>query len=820
MTTLVIDCTELYQNPVRTGIQRVVRELLRHWPYGRIRARVARFDPAKGLLPLPEQAIRILTDEARGAAAMSRDALVNALQQVNEKPEPLPPDPRIFIPEVFYDHARCRFYAGRQPAMLAYDFLPCLRPGLFGSSSVAGLMPYLRLLSTVPHVAYISEHTRREYETRIARRPAAGPVLPLGADGLQIERQVWHNGRAGYVSLGSLDTRKKQHLIAEAFIRLWEGGHNPPLTLIGRAFEGHKIGWLNEARRFPQFRWLDGATDADVANALRGTRATIYVSEAEGFGLPPVESVAAGVPVIAAVSCPSVAMLQSAGALLLDPVTPDGIAAAVLALEDDATAAALWQGAVGVRLGTWRDFARATAEWLDGGGFGGRDAPPLSGVPTGERLITTGAAAVGLTRIRFEEIDQTIVAASAARSEPERIAELCHYFTSLPEGLEHLAQLDPFSAEYRAGMLQVLALITLRPDYEPERDEAANYLPASGEGYLPSAYQSGDSSFLGEFLQAWGGVLKALDLRRGARVLEYGAGEGQIAVQLARMGCDVTVVDIERRYLEIIESEAKSLHVSVATLHGRFGDGPEGMKFDAILFFEAFHHALDHLGLLPRLRDRLAPNGRIVFAGEPILEPDSHWAPTLPYPWGPRLDALSLCAMRSQGWCELGFARDYFGEALMRAGLIVRFQPSAGTARGAAYIAQAHNGVIEMGEPILVGANGRHDEWHAPEGTHRWTAAEEVVLPLDQSPGWTAVSLHLANWLPVRKRIRVIAGSESNEVMMQPGEIVELTVPLRDAPPRILLRCVLTGPGEYGPTTDSRSFGIAVQRITYHCKTV
>jgi SAM-dependent methyltransferase len=308
-------------------------------------------------------------------------------------------------------------------------------------------------------------------------------------------------------------------------------------------------------------------------------------------------------------------------------------------------------------------------------------------------------------------------------------------------------------------------------------------------------------------------VLKALDLRRGANVLEYGAGEGQIALHLARMGCNVTVVDIERRCLEIIASEAKSLGTSVATVHGGFGDGPDGVQFEAILFFEAFHHALDHFDVLERMRDRLAPGGRIVFAGEPILEPDSYWLPTLPYPWGPRLDALSLRAMRTYGWCELGFARDYFVEALLRAGFVTRFRASADTARGSAYIAQANDGVIEMGEPVLIEATGRPGEWHAPEGAHRWTAAEEAILPLDQSTRWTAVSLRLINHLPLGKTVWAIAGSESNEVMIRPGETVELTLPLRNTPPRLVLRCELTRLDQHA--ADQRSFGIAVQRVTY-----
>jgi glycosyltransferase involved in cell wall biosynthesis len=365
MAPLVIDCTELYQNPIRTGIQRVVRELLRHWPYDRIKARIAWFDPIRGLLPLSERAVRILTEKEPGVATMSYQALVESLGRTDREPDPLPSDFRVFIPEVFYDHARCRFYEARAPAMLAYDFLPYLRPDLFASPSLIGLMPYLQLLCRASQVAFISEQTKREYETRIARRPTLGPVLPLGADGLGLERQVWHAGRAGYVSIGSLDTRKNQHLVVEAFIQLWEGGRTIPLTLIGHAFAGHKLEWLNAARRFPQFHWLEHATDADVAESIGRARATIYVSEAEGYGLPPVESLAVGVPVIVSASCPSVATLEPSGMRRLDPVTPQAITAAVLALEDDAVAATLWREAEMLKFKTWRDFAWMAAAWLD-----------------------------------------------------------------------------------------------------------------------------------------------------------------------------------------------------------------------------------------------------------------------------------------------------------------------------------------------------------------------------------------------------------------------------------------------------------------------
>jgi hypothetical protein len=49
----------------------------------------------------------------------------------------------------------------------------------------------------------------------------------------------------------------------------------------------------------------------------------------------------------------------------LDPVTPQAIAAAVFALEDDAVAAGLWREGEMLKFGTWRDFAWMAAAWLD-----------------------------------------------------------------------------------------------------------------------------------------------------------------------------------------------------------------------------------------------------------------------------------------------------------------------------------------------------------------------------------------------------------------------------------------------------------------------
>ena len=82
--------------------------------------------------------------------------------------------------------------------------------------------------------------------------------------------------------------------------------------------------------------------------------------------------------------------------------------------------------------------------------------------------------------------------------------------------------------------------------------------------------------------------------------------------------------------------------------------------FDVAVFFESFHHCADHIALLHRLHDVLRPGGVVFFAAEPIQKLD--------YPWGPRLDGLSVWSSRTHGWLELGFDNAYFERALSRTG--------------------------------------------------------------------------------------------------------------------------------------------------------
>ncbi len=82
---------------------------------------------------------------------------------------------------------------------------------------------------------------------------------------------------------------------------------------------------------------------------VAGARMLIYPSRSEGFGFPPLEALAAGVPVVAS-DVPAIAEITAEGALLVPPGDPEALGAAVHRLHEDETARAACLAAGAVRV--------------------------------------------------------------------------------------------------------------------------------------------------------------------------------------------------------------------------------------------------------------------------------------------------------------------------------------------------------------------------------------------------------------------------------------------------------------------------------------
>lgn len=215
---------------------------------------------------------------------------------------------------------------------------------------------------------------------------------------------------------------------------------------------------------------------------------------------------------------------------------------------------------------------------------------------------------------------------------------------------------DPWSPEYLDFQFACYEKIAGKKYFIA--NEFSNFLDVDKFVATPFPFYTQSYRTVSDQLIMVGLVMRAMKLPPGARILEFGAGWGNTAVNLARMGYKVTVVDIEQRFLDIVKGRSSGFQENIEIVQGDFSviDQLTG-RYDAILFKECFHHCVDHQRFVASFSSRLSENGLVCFAGEPIY-------PDFPVPWGVQCDGESVWAIRNFGWLELGFNESYFVEML------------------------------------------------------------------------------------------------------------------------------------------------------------
>jgi alpha-1,3-rhamnosyl/mannosyltransferase len=235
-----------------------------------------------------------------------------------------------------------------------HDLMPVLNPGWYRPDHRWALVRGLE--AAARHAARIvadSAWVASMVENRLGVARARISVVPLGVSDrfrtaperplvLALERR-WDLVAGGYIlAVGQVTARKNLLTVVRALASLGpEGSHRLPLVVAGSPgpaseelrSEAHRLGVAD------RLRLLGYLPDDLLVAVVAGARVLVHPSVDEGFGLTPIEAMAAGTPVIASQSASLPEVVGGAG-ILVPPEDQDAWAEAlgrVIADDDERT---------------------------------------------------------------------------------------------------------------------------------------------------------------------------------------------------------------------------------------------------------------------------------------------------------------------------------------------------------------------------------------------------------------------------------------------------------------------------------------------------
>lgn len=279
---------------------------------------------------------------------------------------------------------------GLRPVFLIHDLIPITHPEFCRAGERPRHRARMRHALECAHgIIANSEATLAELGEFARSEGFALPdsvVAWLGADQRAAPAPQPLGARPYFVTIGTIEARKNHLLLLQVWQRFVSrlGEHAPRLMLVGqRGWEADDVFALLD--HSPLIKGhvveLGRCSDAEMDSLLAGARALLMPSFAEGFGIPVIEALQHGVPVIAS-DLPVFREIAGEIPLYLDPLASEPWEAAIREFTGDCSERQRQLAAMpGFRAPNWDSHFAQVEGWLEGlamfagpGGSAGRAA--------------------------------------------------------------------------------------------------------------------------------------------------------------------------------------------------------------------------------------------------------------------------------------------------------------------------------------------------------------------------------------------------------------------------------------------------------------
>lgn len=234
---------------------------------------------------------------------------------------------------------------GARVVTVVYDLIPLLQPQFVPRMTTLAFRKWLRMLMPrsdgVLCISRSVEEDLRRYAAKLRIALPRTASFRLGCDLVQ------GTGSAGsvrgeirqfllrapcFAAIGSIEPRKNYGFVLTTFEALWRSGVEAQLLVMGRRTP-QSVELLQRMDTHPErgkrLLVVSDGSDDEIALAYSGSRALLFASLAEGFGLPLVEARARGCAVIAS-DLPAFAELADEGVSLFPAGSAQALEALVL----------------------------------------------------------------------------------------------------------------------------------------------------------------------------------------------------------------------------------------------------------------------------------------------------------------------------------------------------------------------------------------------------------------------------------------------------------------------------------------------------------